>query len=205
MRTIKWVFNYTIPHYKICATFLSLKYWRGCTLWQWESRDLQKQSSVWLQVVETKGVELSTTLAWPGWKQPDIPVEVDTARLETSRFKNGAAKCVLLYYHSSEFKSVVNVYWHGEGAARLSCTELSIWEFPSLRGGCRQWASSIWYWILCKWDAPEGHPGQCCVHLYASAFYWCLSPQFQISLSAVTLVYLSQCLRQLFEEMWEYK
>jgi hypothetical protein len=24
------------------------------------------------------------TLAWPGWKQPDIPVEVDTARLETS-------------------------------------------------------------------------------------------------------------------------
>ncbi len=32
-----------------------------------------------------KGVGLSTTLAWPGWKQPDIPVEVDTARLETSR------------------------------------------------------------------------------------------------------------------------
>jgi hypothetical protein len=21
--------------------------------------------------------------------------------------------------------------------------------------------------ILCEWDAPEGHPGQCCVHLYA--------------------------------------
>jgi hypothetical protein len=21
--------------------------------------------------------------------------------------------------------------------------------------------------ILCKWDAPEGHPGQCSVHLYA--------------------------------------
>ncbi len=34
---------------------------------------------------ETKGVGPSTTLAWPGWKQPDIPVEVDTARLETSR------------------------------------------------------------------------------------------------------------------------
>jgi hypothetical protein len=31
-----------------------------------------------------KGVGPSTTLAWPGWKQPDIPVEVDTARLETS-------------------------------------------------------------------------------------------------------------------------
>jgi hypothetical protein len=33
----------------------------------------------------TKGVGPSTTLAWPGWKQPDIPVEVDMARLETSR------------------------------------------------------------------------------------------------------------------------
>jgi hypothetical protein len=21
--------------------------------------------------------------------------------------------------------------------------------------------------ILCDWDAPEGHPGQCCVHLFA--------------------------------------
>jgi hypothetical protein len=21
--------------------------------------------------------------------------------------------------------------------------------------------------ILCEWDAPEGHPGQCCLHLYA--------------------------------------
>ncbi len=28
------------------------------------------------------------TLAWPGWKQSDIAVEVDTGRLETSRFKN---------------------------------------------------------------------------------------------------------------------
>jgi hypothetical protein len=25
----------------------------------------------------------STTLAWPGWKEPDIPGEVDTGRLET--------------------------------------------------------------------------------------------------------------------------
>ncbi len=28
--------------------------------------------------VQIKGVGPSTTLAWPGWKQPDIPVEVDT-------------------------------------------------------------------------------------------------------------------------------
>ncbi len=26
---------------------------------------------------DTKGVGPSTTLAWPGWKQPDIPVKVD--------------------------------------------------------------------------------------------------------------------------------
>jgi hypothetical protein len=32
----------------------------------------------------TKGVGRGPTLAWPGWKQPDIPVEVDTDRLETS-------------------------------------------------------------------------------------------------------------------------
>jgi hypothetical protein len=31
----------------------------------------------------SKGVGPSTTLARPGWKQPDILVEVDTGRLET--------------------------------------------------------------------------------------------------------------------------
>jgi hypothetical protein len=36
--------------------------------------------SVW---VVGKGVGPGPTLAWPGWKQPDIPVEVDTGRLET--------------------------------------------------------------------------------------------------------------------------
>jgi hypothetical protein len=48
--------------------------------------------------------------------------------------------------------------------------------------------------ILCEWDTPEGHPGQYCVHLYAFLSYRCLSSQFQFSLSAVSLVYLSQCL-----------
>ncbi len=43
---------------------------------------IRNVTCVW---VRTKGVGPSTTLAWPGWKQPDIPVEVDTARLETSR------------------------------------------------------------------------------------------------------------------------
>ncbi len=73
----------------------------------------------------TKVVGPSTTLAWPVWKQPDIPVEVDTARLETSRTE----------------------YWHGEGAAGLSCTELSVWEFPFLKGACRQKGNSIWYCV----------------------------------------------------------
>jgi hypothetical protein len=27
------------------------------------------------------------------------------------------------------------------------------------------------YMILCEWEAPEGHPGQCCVHLYAFVCY----------------------------------
>jgi hypothetical protein len=40
----------------------------------------------------SKGVGPNPTLAWPGWKQPDIPVEVDTDRLETSRWDAGVLK-----------------------------------------------------------------------------------------------------------------
>jgi hypothetical protein len=39
-----------------------------------------------------KGVGPGPTLAWPGWKQPDIPVEVDMDRLETSRSEAGVLK-----------------------------------------------------------------------------------------------------------------
>ncbi len=39
-----------------------------------------------------KGVGPGPTLAWPGWRQPDIPVEVDTDRLETSRSEGGVLK-----------------------------------------------------------------------------------------------------------------
>ena len=42
--------------------------------------------------VDVKGVGPDMTLAWPGWKQPDIPVEVDTDRLETSRREAGVLK-----------------------------------------------------------------------------------------------------------------
>jgi hypothetical protein len=72
------------------------------------------------------------TLAWPGWKQRDIAVEVERARLETSRFKKCCINCVLLYYPSAEFKSAFNVScypvqncpcvsflsWGGGGACR---------------------------------------------------------------------------------------
>ncbi len=60
--------------------------------------------------IKLKGVGPSMTLAWPGWKQSDIAVEVDTGRLETSRFKKCCANCVLLYFPSTEFKSACNVY-----------------------------------------------------------------------------------------------
>jgi hypothetical protein len=42
--------------------------------------------------VQRKGVGPGPTLAWPGWKQPDIPVEVDRDRLETSRSEAGVLK-----------------------------------------------------------------------------------------------------------------
>ncbi len=50
------------------------------------------------------------TLAWPGWKQSVIAVEVDTGRLETSRLKKCYANCVLLYFPSTEIKSAFNIY-----------------------------------------------------------------------------------------------
>ncbi len=105
-----------------------------------------------LRCVETKGVGPGMTLAWPGWKQSDIAVEVDTGRLETSRFKKCYANCVLLYFPSTEFKSAFNVYWHGGGPAGLSCKELSIWEFPFLRGVCWQGWTSVWY---CEKGMPQ--------------------------------------------------
>ncbi len=64
--------------------------------------------------------------------------ESGQVQLQTSRFKKGCVKCVVLYYPRTEFERTFNVYWNVIWAARLSCSELSIWEFPFLRGGCRQ-------------------------------------------------------------------
>jgi hypothetical protein len=44
------------------------------------------------EAVLNKGVGPDPTLAWPGWKQPDISVEVDTDRLETSHTEVGVLK-----------------------------------------------------------------------------------------------------------------
>ena len=60
--------------------------------------------------IHPKGVGPGPTLAWPGWKQPDISVKVDTARLEAGQFKKCCMECVLLYYPSTEFQSTFNVY-----------------------------------------------------------------------------------------------
>jgi hypothetical protein len=101
------------------------------------------------------------------------------------------------YKKCSEFESTFNEYWHVEGAAGLSCTELSIWEFPFLRGGGgrRQWGNSTVHVYDIVWMGwPRRTSWKCCVHLYAFVSYQRLSPQFQFSLSAVTLVYLSQWL-----------
>ncbi len=115
---------------------------RSISLLYTSCRIRESQKREW---VCPKGVGPSNSLAWPGWKHSDIAVEVDTARLETSQFKKFCANCVLLYFPSTEFKSAFNVYWHGEGTAGLSCTELTIWEFPFLRGVCWQGWTTIWY------------------------------------------------------------
>jgi hypothetical protein len=63
-----------------------------------------------IYTVHTKGVGPGPTLAWPGWKQPDISVKVDTGRLKAGQFKKCCMECVLLYYPSTEFQSTFNVY-----------------------------------------------------------------------------------------------
>ncbi len=128
-------------------------------------------------VWKTKGVGPSTTLARPGWKQPDISVKVDTERLE--KF------CTTL---------VLNVYWHGVRSYRVILYRTVHLGVSFFEGGLS--AGGEYYMISCEWDVPEGHPGQCRVHLYAFVSYRRLLPLFQFSLSGVTLVYLSQCEKQ---------
>ncbi len=65
-----------------------------------------------LSLAHTKGVGPGTILAWPGWKQPDISVKVDTAQREAGQFKKCCMECVLLYYPSTEFQfTFILGYW----------------------------------------------------------------------------------------------
>ncbi len=47
-----------------------------------------------IRYFKNKGVGPSTTSAWPGWKQPDIPVEVDTARPQSKELVRGPPELV---------------------------------------------------------------------------------------------------------------
>jgi hypothetical protein len=64
-------------------------------------------TKVYSAAVQKKRVRPGPTLAWPGWKQPDISVKVDTARLEAGQFKKCCMECVLLYYTIKRVDEVV--------------------------------------------------------------------------------------------------
>jgi hypothetical protein len=159
---------------------------------------------LWSACILTKGLGPGTILAWPGWKQPDISVKVDTARLEAGQFKKCCMECVILYYPSTEFQITFNVYWHGEGAAGLSCTELCIWEFPSLRGGGGggwKWRGGIWYYEngMPQKDALDNLRTPVCFRILSTSFtsvsifsVWCYS---SVSISMIlTNVLNSDCI-----------
>jgi hypothetical protein len=57
----------------------------------------------------SQGGRARHAFAWPGWKQSDISVEMEPARLGNSRFKKGCVKCVLLSYPSTELEATLTV------------------------------------------------------------------------------------------------
>jgi hypothetical protein len=73
----------------------------------------------------TKGAGPSTTLAWPGWKQPDIAVEVDTARLETSRFKKCCVNSITLVLNPRVFLMCTDTVKELPGYPVQNCPSLS--------------------------------------------------------------------------------
>ncbi len=115
--------------------------------------------------VLTKGVGPSTTLAWPGWKQPDIPVEVDTARLATSRTDTVKE---LPGYPVQNSPSGGFLIWGGTVSS-----EGVVYD-------------TVWM------GRPRRKPWTILRTPVCFLSYRRLSPQFQFSLSAATLVYLSQ-------------
>jgi hypothetical protein len=78
-----------ISHNRTILEVLSLIICRLC-------RKSPENVLYWFIFCHYGGVGSDTTLAWPGWKQHDIPVEVDTDRLETSRMEAGVLKTLSL-------------------------------------------------------------------------------------------------------------
>jgi hypothetical protein len=79
------------------------------------------------------------TLAWTGWKQSesDIAVELGSGHGPADSKRAGSKNVMQTVYYSTSLVLNSRVLLIG-GAAGLSCTELSIWEFPFLKGVCWQ-------------------------------------------------------------------
>ncbi len=85
------------------------------------------------------------------------------------------SRVLLMYY---------TVYWNGVGAAGLSCTELSIWEFLFLRGTCRQ--GGIVYDIVWM-EIPRKDTLDNVAYTWCFISYWRLSPQLSVVSISVIL------------------
>ncbi len=97
------------------------------------------------------------TLAWPGWKQSDIAVEVDTCR------RAGSKNVVQTVYYSTSL--VLNsrvLLMYTDTVEKLP--SYPVQNSPS--GSFLFWGGSVgrgglvYSMILWEGDAPEGHPGQ---------------------------------------------
>ncbi len=132
----------------------------------------------------TKGVGPGATLAWPGWKQPDISVKMDTARLETGQSKKCCIECV--YCTPLELNSRVLLLYTDMAWCR-SCrvilyrtVHLGVSFFE---GGCRQGWTSIWYCVNGTPQKDTGKPAYICMlsysidvfHLSFNFLCWCYS------------------------------
>jgi hypothetical protein len=53
--------------------------------------------------------------------------------------------------------------------------------------------------ILCEWDAPEGDPGQCCVHLFARILSTSFSSVSIFSVCCYSIVSISMVLPHLVD------
>ncbi len=139
--------------------------------------------------VRAKGVGRGPTLAWPGWKQPDISVKVDTARLEAGQLKKCCMECALLYYPVLNSRVLLMYTDTVKELPGYPVQNSPSWSFLFWGGSVGR--GGLVYDIVRR-GCPRRTPWTTCVHLYAFVFYRRHSPPFQFSLSGATLVYLSQ-------------